>query len=277
MWEIQSCFKQGANNSTNKSQYPFASAAYNKVPAVSRSALNTMWYFISFLTNIDGIFIVSLIIGFIVTVLKSDFLPSKLTAEPTLKQETLSNQPKKVVIQTSEERFDLNLTGDQLKWKEHFAKSQTPTAVHDWSREDTRDYDVYTKNSSTNASNATTNTTSTTNSTGTVIKVTESPSKWMWRQQTRELVSKESLQTKDKEISVSIENTKPYTTARCDINIHDPNKPVPSVLNHPKFDRNGKPLKRVFIPGRGWVSSKMLEKERLELMQYLNENVNLVT
>ena len=50
--------------------------------------------------------------------------------------------------------------------------------------------------------------------------------------------------------------------ARDDINIHDPTKPVPSILNHPVFDVRGKPLRRIFIPGRGWVSSKTLALEK---------------
>lgn len=54
--------------------------------------------------------------------------------------------------------------------------------------------------------------------------------------------------------------------ARTDINIHDPSKPVPSVLNYPTVDKNGKLLRRIFIPGRGWVSARTLELEREQLM-----------
>ncbi|KAH3682799.1 hypothetical protein WICPIJ_006258 [Wickerhamomyces pijperi] len=53
--------------------------------------------------------------------------------------------------------------------------------------------------------------------------------------------------------------------ARTDINIHDPLKPIPTVLEHPIVDKNGKKLKRIFIPGRGWVASKVLESEKQEL------------
>lgn len=54
--------------------------------------------------------------------------------------------------------------------------------------------------------------------------------------------------------------------ARTDVNIRNPNKPVPSVLDYPTVDKNGKPLRRIFIPGRGWVSARSLEQEREQLM-----------
>lgn len=53
--------------------------------------------------------------------------------------------------------------------------------------------------------------------------------------------------------------------ARDDINIHDPNQPVPSVLDYQVVDKKGRPLRRIFIPGRGWVSRKVLESERTAL------------
>lgn len=55
--------------------------------------------------------------------------------------------------------------------------------------------------------------------------------------------------------------------AREDINIHDPFKPVPSILDHPVVDGRGKPLRRIFIPGRGWVSSKTLALEKSMLIR----------
>jgi hypothetical protein len=58
--------------------------------------------------------------------------------------------------------------------------------------------------------------------------------------------------------------------ARTDVNINDPTKPIPSVLSHPTTDKRGNPLKRIFIPGRGWISTKALQLERESLLQNLN-------
>ncbi|KAH3669201.1 hypothetical protein WICMUC_005040 [Wickerhamomyces mucosus] len=55
--------------------------------------------------------------------------------------------------------------------------------------------------------------------------------------------------------------------ARTDINIHDASKPIPTVLNYPAIDKKGKRMKRIFIPGRGWISVKTLEREKYDLFR----------
>lgn len=77
--------------------------------------------------------------------------------------------------------------------------------------------------------------------------------------------------------SANESNLKPLKRARTDINIHDPNKPIPSVLNHPIVDKNGNKLKRIFIPGRGWVSNKLLRQEREDLLKSFSSATTLTT
>ncbi|CCH45515.1 putative secreted protein [Wickerhamomyces ciferrii] len=69
------------------------------------------------------------------------------------------------------------------------------------------------------------------------------------------------------ETEPSLHTNRVLRKARTDLNVHNPEKPVPSVLDHPMIDKKGKPLRRIFIPGRGWVSAKALEQEKLELIR----------
>lgn len=74
------------------------------------------------------------------------------------------------------------------------------------------------------------------------------------------------------QLQLSVTNEEPRSPgrARTDINIHDPTKPVPSVLHFPLTNNQGKTHHRVFLPGRGWLSVKELEKERHELLTLLS-------
>jgi hypothetical protein len=60
--------------------------------------------------------------------------------------------------------------------------------------------------------------------------------------------------------------------ARTDINVVDESKPLPSVLSHPTTNSKGQKLRRVFLPGRGWVHAKALEEERRILLRLLDKD-----
>jgi hypothetical protein len=64
--------------------------------------------------------------------------------------------------------------------------------------------------------------------------------------------------------------------ARTDINVVDESKPLPSVLSHPKTNSKGQKLRRVFLPGRGWVHAKALEEERRVLLRLLDKDNQLL-
>lgn len=64
---------------------------------------------------------------------------------------------------------------------------------------------------------------------------------------------------------------RPSKRARKDVNVRDATMPVPSVLHFPRDDSEGKPYHRVFLPGRGWLSAKKLERERQELLLSLSQ------
>lgn len=60
----------------------------------------------------------------------------------------------------------------------------------------------------------------------------------------------------------------PTSVVECS-DMNSPRMPEPSVLSHPLVGKNGKRLRRVFIPGRGWVHAKLLDLEREALLSLL--------